>query len=351
MKKMISFYNDYSEGAHERILDTLVRTNRTQSAGYGTDEFCEEAKELIRRRLHKTETAIHFLVGGTQTNTTVIASVLKPYQGVIAADTGHIAAHESGAIEATGHKVLTLPHTDGKIDADQVEKLIRAHYDSESFEHQVQPGMVYISQPTEYGTIYTRSELEALHKVCRKFHIPLYADGARLGCALVCDGTDLTLGDMEDLCDIFYIGGTKMGALFGEAVVITDPAYQDCFRYMIKQKGGMLAKGRLLGIQFAELFRDDLYFDLARHAVRMAQKLAKGIAGLGYPFMLESPTNQIFPIFPDELIHQLEDKYSCSYWDWGRPDPQHSVTRMVTSWATDEKNVDSFLEDLKKLTK
>ena len=347
---MIRFYNDYSEGAHERILEKLAAINRTQTGGYGEDEYCEEAKALIRKRLHKPETAIHFLVGGTQTNTTVIASVLKPYQGVIAADTGHIAAHESGAIEATGHKVLTLPHTNGKISAEQVERLIRAHYDSESFEHQVQPGMVYISHPTEYGTIYSKAEMEALHNVCRKFHIPLFVDGARLGCALVCEESDMTLGDLEDLADIFYIGGTKMGALFGEAVVITDPAYQNCFRYMIKQKGGMLAKGWLLGVQFAELFRDDLYFDLARHAVKMAQKMAKGIAELGYSFMLDSPTNQIFPIFSDELIHQLEDKYACSYWDWGRPDPKHSITRIVTSWATEEKNVDAFLADLKKLT-
>ena len=347
---MISFFNDYSEGAHERILDALIRTNRLQSPGYGEDEYCGEAKSLIRRHFHKPETAIHFLVGGTQTNTTVIASVLKPYQGVVAADTGHIAVHESGAIEATGHKVLTLPHTNGKINGEQVERLIRAHYDSESFEHQVQPGMVYISHPTEYGTIYSKAELEALHKVCTRYHIPLFVDGARLGTALVCEGNDVSLSDLEDLADIFYIGGTKMGAMFGEAVVITNPAYQDCFRYMIKQKGGMLAKGRLLGIQFAELFRDDLYFDLARHAVRLAQKMAKGIADLGYPFMLESPTNQIFPIFPDELIHQLEEKFACSYWDWGRPDPKHSITRIVTSWATEEANADAFLADLKRLT-
>ena len=330
---MISFYNDYSEGAHEQIIEALTRTNRVQSPGYGEDEFCEEAKSLIRRHLKKPETAIHFLVGGTQTNTTVIASVLKPYQGVMAADTGHIAVHESGAVEATGHKVLTLSHTCGKINAGQVERLIRAHYDSESFEHQVQPGMVYISQPTEYGTIYSKAELEALHKVCTKFHIPLFVDGARLGTALVCEGGDATL----------------------EAVVINNPAYQDCFRYMIKQKGGMLAKGRLLGIQFAELFRGEeencLYFELARHAVRLAQKMAKGIKDLGYPFMLESPTNQIFPIFSDELIHQLEDSYACSYWDWGRPDPKHSITRIVTSWATEEANVDAFLADLERLTK
>lgn len=346
---MISFYNDYSEGAHERILDALIRTNRLQSGGYGEDEYCEEAKTLIRRYLRKKETEIHFLVGGTQTNTTVISAILKPWQGVIAADTGHIAVHESGAIEATGHKVLTLPHHEGKINASQIERLVRAHFDSESFEHQVQPGMVYISQPTEYGTIYSKAELKAISEICHKFHLPLFIDGARLGAALVCTENDLTIADLEELADVFYIGGTKNGALFGEAVVVSSPELTPCFRYMIKQKGGMLAKGRLLGIQFAELFRDDLYFDLARHAVELAQKLQKWLEELGFSFMLHSPTNQIFPIFPDELIHQLEDKYSCSYWDWGRTDPQHSITRIVTSWATPEEAVDAFLSDLRKL--
>lgn len=347
---MISFYNDYSEGAHERILDELARTNRLQSGGYGEDEYCEEAKTLICSHLRKKDTEIHFLVGGTQTNTTVIASILKPWQGVIAADTGHIAVHESGAIEATGHKVLTLPHHEGKINAGQIERLVRAHFDSESFEHQVQPGMVYISQPTEYGTIYTKAELQDISAVCRKFHLPLFIDGARLGAALVCAENDLTLADLEELADVFYIGGTKNGALFGEAVVVSSPELMPYFRYMIKQKGGMLAKGRLLGIQFAELFRDDLYFDLARHAVTLAQKLQKGIEDLGYSFMLKSPTNQIFPIFPDELIYKLEENYSCSYWDWGRTDPQHSITRIVTSWATPAEAVNAFLADLRKLS-
>ena len=347
---MISFYNDYSEGAHERILEALTETNRLQTGGYGEDPFCEEAREMIRQYLRKPESAIHFLVGGTQTNTTVIASVLKPYQGVIAPETGHIAVHESGAIEATGHKVLTLPQKDGKITAEQVEKLIRAHYDSESFEHQVQPGMVYISHPTEYGTVYSKDELQALHAVCKKFHIPLYLDGARLGCALVCEGNDLSLADIEELTDMFYIGGTKMGALFGEAVVFSNPEYNDCFRYMIKQKGGLLAKGRLLGIQFRELFRDGLYFEIGRHAVGIAQKMKREIEAMGYPFYMDSPTNQIFPVFPVEVIHRLEDDYNCSYWDWGRPDPKHSVTRICTSWATDEKDADAFLEDLRKIT-
>ena len=348
---MISFYNDYSEGAHERILEALSRTNRLQTPGYGEDEFCEEAKNLIRRHLRKPETEIHFLVGGTQTNTTVISAILKPWQGVIAADSGHIAVHESGAIEATGHKVLTIPNHEGKISAEQIERLVRAHFDSESFEHQVQPGMVYISQSTEYGTIYSKAELTEISNICHKYHLPLFVDGARLGAALVCEENNLTMADLEDLADVFYIGGTKNGALFGEAVVISSPELTPCFRYMIKQNGGMLAKGRLLGIQFAELFRDDLYFDLARHAVILAQKMQQEIEALGYPFMLKSPTNQIFPIFPDELIYQLEENFSCSYWDWGRIDPKHSITRIVTSWATPEEAVDVFLAELKKLTK
>ena len=347
---MIRFNCDYNEGAHPRILERLIETNFEQTAGYGEDPHCDRAKELILRACGNPKADVYLLVGGTQTNLTVIASALRPHQGALSAETGHINVHESGAIEATGHKVLTLPQTDGKISAEQVEKLIRAHYDSESFEHQVQPGMVYISHPTEYGTVYRKDELKALHDVCQKFHIPLYLDGARLGCALVCEGNDISLADLEELTDIFYIGGTKMGALFGEAVVITNPEYNFCFRYMIKQKGGMLAKGRLLGIQFRELFRDGLYFEIGRHAVGIAQKMKRGIEALGYPFFMDSPTNQIFPVFPVEVIHRLAEKYNCSYWDWGRPDPQHSVTRICTSWATEESNADAFLEDLKKIT-
>lgn len=345
---MICFMNDYSEGAHERIMDALMRTNREQTVGYGMDEYCAEAKQLIRKHLRKETTGIHFLVGGTQTNMTVISSILRPHQGVIAADSGHIAVHESGAIESTGHKVLTLPSDEGKISAEQVEKLIRAHYDDDTFEHQVQPGMVYISQPTEVGTIYSKKELSDMHAVCQKYKIPLYVDGARLGCALVCAQNDVTIADLEELTDVFYIGGTKMGALFGEAVVFSNPIYDKDFRYLIKQKGGMFAKGRLLGIQFAELFRDSLYFDIGRHADAMARKLESGIRELGYPFGVQSPTNQIFPIFPDTLLQELSEKYMVSY--WGRIDATHSLVRLCTSWATEEKNVDAFLADLKQLT-
>ncbi len=347
---MISFLNDYSEGAHEQILDALYRTNRCQSNVYGMDEYCEKARQMIRKHLKNEQSEIHFLVGGTQTNTTVISSILKPYQGVIAPETGHIAGHETGAIEATGHKVLTIPPVNAKISAEQIEKIVRSHFDSESFEHQVQPGMVYISQPTEYGTIYSKAELIAIHEVCSKYHLPLFVDGARLGCALACKENDVSIADLEELADVFYIGGTKMGALFGEAIVISNPELRPCFRYMIKQKGGMLAKGRLLGLQFIELFRDDLYFETGRHAVDLAQKLKAGIAALGYPFFIDSPTNQIFPVFPDELLEKLSEKYLLSYWDWGRVDETHSVTRMVTSWATEEKNVNEFLSDLEKLT-
>ena len=345
---MISFMNDYSEGAHERIIEALTRSNLEQTVGYGMDEYCQLAKEMIRAKLNKASSNIHFLVGGTQTNMTFIAAVLKPWQGVIAADTGHIAVHESGAVEASGHKVLTLPNTDGKINAEQVERLIRDHYASESFEHTVQPGMVYISQPTELGTIYHRDELEALSKVCRQYQIPLYVDGARLACALTCEGNDISLTDLEEFTDAFYIGGTKMGAIFGEALVITNPRYHACFRYMIKQRGGLLAKGRLLGIQFIELFKDDLYFEIGRHANRMARKLETGIRELGYNFGSQSPTNQIFPIFSDELIAQLSEKYLFEHWE--RIDLTHSMIRLVTSWATKEENVDAFLKDLKDLS-
>lgn len=346
---MVSFTNDYSEGAHERIIEALGRTNREQTPGYGMDDYCEMAKQLIATHLNKPSTNIHFLVGGTQTNMTVIAAFLKPWQGVIAADTGHIAVHESGAIEATGHKVLTIPGSDGKINAEQVETLIRTHYDDDAFEHTVQPGMVYISQPTELGTIYSLKEIAALHEVCLRYQIPLYVDGARLACALTCPENDVTLADLEELTDAFYIGGTKMGALFGEALVICNPRYHACFRYMIKQRGGMLAKGRLLGLQFCELFKDDLYFEIGRYANAMARKLEAGIRDLGYEFGAGSPTNQIFPIFPDEVIAQLNEKYSFNF--WSRIDMDHSMVRLVTSWATEESNVDAFLRDLAACTK
>lgn len=343
-----AFINDYSEGAHEKIMEAMVSTNRKQTVGYGMDEYCARAAELISAHLHNPKSKVHFLVGGTQTNLTVISSILRPHQGAISADTGHINTHESGAIEATGHKVLTIPSPDGKITAEQVKELVEAHINDATFEHTVQPGMVYISHPTEVGTIYSKKELTELRAVCDQYELPLFVDGARLGCALTAEDSDVTLFDLAHLSDLFYIGGTKMGALFGEALVINNPALQKDFRYQIKQKGGMLAKGRLLGIQFEQLFTDDLYFELAKHANRMASKLREGIAALGYAFFAESPTNQIFPVLPRTLLEKLGEDYGFAF--WCRVDDTHDAIRLCCSWATDEEMVDELLKDLKKLS-
>ncbi|MBP1578030.1 MAG: aminotransferase class I/II-fold pyridoxal phosphate-dependent enzyme [Oscillospiraceae bacterium] len=343
-----SFLNDYSEGAHENIIRTLTETNRVQTVGYGKDEYCLRAKRHIQAALGCGHSRVHFLVGGTQVNLTVISSVLRPYQGVISAETGHVNVHESGAIEATGHKVLALPAKEGKITAKQIDDLLKAHFEDSAAEHTVQPGMVYISQPTELGTIYSKAELSAIYDVCHKRDIPLFIDGARLGCALTSDDNDLEMGDLAELCDIFYIGGTKMGALFGEALVINNPVYDKDFRYMIKQRGGMLAKGRLLGLQFEALFTNDLYFDLARHANEAAKKLANGIAALGYKFAAKPVTNQIFPIFPKSIIKQLETEYLFEF--NSHYDEENDVVRFCTSWATDMDKIDEFLKVLELIT-
>ncbi len=346
---MISFMNDYSEGAHPRIMEALNRTNLEQTVGYGMDEYCAEAADLIRKRIGRPDAAVHFMVGGTPTNVTVIAAALRPYQGAIAASTGHIAVHESGAVEGTGHKVLTIPTENGKINAEQIERLIRAHFDSETHEHEVQPGIVYISQPTELGTLYSKSELSDISRVCRKFHIPLYIDGARLAAALASEQNDLSIEDLAQLTDVFYIGGTKMGCLIGEALVINDPRIDDDFRYMIKRQCGLLAKGRLLGIQFAELFRDGLYEEIGRDTMSQAVRLREGLKDLGCKFLVDSPTNQIFPIFSDELIAELREKYRFEL--WSRVDMTHTAVRFVTSWATKPENVDALLRDVKALMK
>lgn len=340
--------NDYSEGAHERIMEAMVRTNRQQTCGYGMDEVCDEARKLILKQLNHPSD-IHFLVGGTQTNFTFISAVLRPHQGVISTEVGHINVHESGAVEATGHKVLVIPSKDGKLTAEAVEKYIQAHYNDGSAEHMVQPGMVYISNPTEIGTIYCKAELEKLHAVCCKYAIPFFMDGARLGCALTSPENDVTLEDLAKLTDAFYIGGTKMGALFGEALVINNPELNRDFRYILKQKGGMLAKGRLLGIQFGELFRDTLYFDLAKHANAMARKLEKGISELGYSFLVDSPTNQIFPVFPKDVLKWIQEEFSVTYWE--EYDETKDAVRLCTSWATEEAMVDAFIERLSKYGK
>ncbi|MEA0562275.1 threonine aldolase family protein [Lysinibacillus irui] len=344
---MIRFENDYAEGAHPKILQQLVATNEEQSPGYGMDEHSEKARAYIKKAIADEQADIHFLVGGTQTNTTVIASILRLHQGVIAATTGHIAVHETGAIEATGHKVLTLPSDDGKLTATQVKACIEGHWQDSTHEHMVQPGIVYISHPTENGTTYSKAELTALSDVCREYGLPLFLDGARLGYGLVAQDSDLSLAEIAKLCDVFYIGGTKMGALFGEAVVIVNPAYQKDFRYMIKQRGGLLAKGRLLGIQFETLFEDQLYMGISHHAVDMAMLIRQAFIDKGFDLRYDSKTNQQFPILPNSLLATLGEKYSFSIWE--AFDDLHTVVRFCTSWATKKENVDRLIEDIQQL--
>ena len=342
---MIRFESDYLEGALPQIMYRLMSTNFEQTAGYGCDPYCESARELIKKECAAPDADIHFLAGGTQTNMTVIAAALRPHQGVLAAETAHIEAHETGAIEATGHKVITLDSTDGKINAKQVEEYVLRHRADESFEHIVQPAMVYISQPTETGTVYTLSELEELSAVCRRLGILLYVDGARLACALACEGTP-KLPDLARLCDVFYIGGTKHGTLFGEAVVILNDALKKDFRYIIKQHGGMLAKGRLLGLQFDELFSDGSYYEVGRNEVRLAQKIADAFKKKGIELYYDSPTNQIFPVLSDEQIMKLSETYSFSV--QGKT-PGGTVTRFCTSWATTDAVADKLIKDIEEL--
>lgn len=341
---MILFNSDYTEGAHPRILERLIETNLEQTTGYGEDAYCEAAREAIRKVCDAPEADVHFLVGGTQANFTVISSALKPYQGVLCADTGHINVHETGAVEACGHKVLALPGKDGKITAEQIRNAYDLHWSDESHEHIAQPKMVYISHPTELGTLYTKGELEEIGRVCRECGLYLFLDGARLGYGLMAPGTDVTIADIAKICDVFYIGGTKVGALFGEAVVIMNPQLKPDFRYCIKQKGGMLAKGRLLGIQFLELFRDGLYFEIAKHAIDMAMILKEGLKEKGYSFFMDSVTNQQFIMIEDEKLEKIREKYGVTYQQ--RYDETHSVIRLCTSWATTEENVRSLLADL-----
>jgi threonine aldolase len=338
---MYSFTNDYSEGAHPRILKALLETNLEQTEGYGEDRFTLEAVELLKRRIGPVEVDIHFLSGGTQTILTALSAFLRPHEAAIAANTGHIFVHETGAIEATGHKVISVTVSDGKLTAPAVQAAVEVHTD----EHMVKPRLVYISNPTEIGSIYKKGELQELSRFCREKNLYLYLDGARLGSALCSEENDLDLPELARLVDAFYIGGTKCGALIGEALVICRDALKDDFRYHLKQKGALLAKGRVLGLQFRELFRDDLYFDLARHANAMASLLKKGITAAGFGFMTPSPSNQLFPVLPNGLITKLQEKYSFHVWE--KIDADHSAIRLVTSWATDEAAVRALIEDLK----
>ena len=344
---MLYFNNDYAEGCHQSILDALVKTNMEQTLGYSKDSYCAAAREKIRKACGNDNLAVHFLVGGTQTNLTVIDAALRPHQGALCASSGHIHVHETGAVEATGHKVLTLPSTDGKITARQVEQAVLAHRADGAFEHIVQPKLVYISNPTELGTLYTKQELEELSAVCQKLGLYLFLDGARLGYGLMAKGNDLTMADIARLCDVFYIGGTKVGALFGEAVAIRNPALAEDFRYIIKQHGGMLAKGRLLGIQFDTLFTDDLYYKISAHADAMADRLRDTLTEIGAPLLVPGTTNQVFAILPDTLLEELAKTVTFS--EQERVSDTHRAVRFCTSWATKAENVDTLCRKLKEL--
>ena len=340
---MYSFTNDYSEGAHPRILQAMLEANLVQNTGYSLDTHTNHAIQLIRDEIQSPNAQIHMISGGTQTNLITIAAALRPYQAVISASTGHINVHETGAIEATGHKVLTMQTPDGKLTPALVQQVLEFHTD----EHMVQPKMVYISNSTEVGTQYSKSELEALSHICRLNELYLFMDGARLGSALTSPVNDLTLADIANLTDVFYIGGTKNGALFGEALVILRDELKPDFRFMIKQRGAMLAKGWLLGIQFEELFQHHLFYEMASHANTMAQKLRTALIDCGYSFAYNSQTNQLFPIFPDTVIEQLAKDFTFNLDQ--RIDETHSSIRLVTSWATTDEGVEEFIQTLKAI--
>lgn len=344
---MIQFQCDYNEGAHPLIIKRLTETNMEQTVGYGEDPHCEEARRLIKQACQSDNADVHFLVGGTQANTTVIAHILRPYQGVLAATSGHINVHETGAIESTGHKVLAIPTEDGKLTAKQIDEAMQAHIHEDGPEHMVQPGMVYLSFPTEIGTIYSHDELKAIRTVCDKYDLPLFVDGARLGYGLCSPECDLTLPQLAQLADVFYIGGTKVGALFGEAVVIMNEALKRDFRYSIKQHGGMLAKGRLLGLQFATLFTGNLYFDIAQHAIDEAMRIKAALQAKGIGFLIDSPTNQQFPIFTDTQIATLSEHFMLSLWQ--RIDEEHTAMRICTSWATKSESTDALIRAIENL--
>lgn len=332
---MLSFENDYIAGAHPKILERLLETNMELLPGYGTDPYSEHAKEKIRKACHLPQADVHFLTGGTQTNATVISTLLHDYEGVIAADSGHISVHEAGAIEYTGHKVLTIPAVEGKLEAGGLREFLESFYADENHAHMVYPGMVYISWPTEMGTLYSKAELTAIAEICRQYRILLYLDGARLGYGLMSEACDLTLPELAEHCDVFTIGGTKVGALCGEAVVFKKPV--PCFLTSVKKRGALLAKGRLTGIQFDTLFTDGLYFEISAHAIQMADKMKEIFYAAGLQFFLDSPTNQQFLILDNSLLKRLQEELVFSFWE--SYDAEHTVVRFVTSWSTDEEDL------------
>jgi threonine aldolase len=340
--KMYSFKNDYSEGAHPRILNALIETNLVQDEGYGEDRYSKEAIQRIKEKIESSNVDIHFISGGTQINLIAISAFLRPHEAAIAVSSGHILGHETGAIEATGHKIISVIGKNGKLSPLDLQGVLDGHPD----EHMVKPKLVYISNSTEIGSIYTKSELQDLHDFCHCNQLILYMDGARLGSALCSEGNDLQLSDLPKLVDAFYIGGTKNGALIGEALVICRDSLKEDFRYHIKQKGALLAKGRLVGIQFLELFRDNLFFDLANHANKMAGLIRDELNNANVTFLTHSPSNQLFPILPNSVITELQKNYAFHIWE--KVDSDSSAIRFVTSWATKEEEVNSLIEDLKK---
>ena len=342
---MIRFECDYTTGAHPKILEALVNTNAEGCPGYGVDLHCEHAREMLRELCQAPEAGVHFLVGGTQANTTVIAAALRPHQGVVCAETGHINVHETGAIEATGHKVLALPAAEGKITARQIDQYCQDHFDNEAWEHMVQPGMVYLSLPTELGTVYTLAELEEISQTARRWKLPLFVDGARLACGLA--ASDVTLPDLARLCDVFYLGGTKAGLLFGEAVVIPNPDLDHDFRYLIKQHGGMLAKGRLLGVQFEAFLTDHLFEEIGRQEGAQAMRRREAFLAKGWDLFVDSASNQQFPILPNGAVAVLRHKYSFEVWE--KVDQAHTAVRFCTSWSTTDEDVDALIADIQRL--
>ena len=341
---MKRFESDYLEGAHPDVLRALIETNGEQTPGYGEDPHCEAARALLRERCALPEGEVQFLVGGTQTNMTVIAAALRPYEAVLCADTGHINVHETGAVEGTGHKCIALQSRDGRISASQISVAAAMLDDNE---HVAKPAMVYISMSTELGTVYNRAQLRDIYLTCQKLGLYLFIDGARLGYALAAPTGDLTAADIAEMCDVFTVGGTKMGALFGEAIVINHPALKKHFRHMMKHQGGLLAKGWLLGVQFSALMADGLYFQLGQKAVKQAMRIRTALLEKGIPLHVDSPTNQLFPIFSDEQVEALEEDFALEFQE--RVDESHVVLRVCTSWATPERNVTAFIEKINKL--
>ncbi len=340
LENVLSFESDYITGAHPKILEHLINTNEAVCGCYGQDTYTKSAVEKIKTACKNNDIDVFLLTGGTQTNSIIISSMLKNYEGVVSADTGHIALHEAGAVEYTGHKVLTIPEHSGKIEADELDGYISGFYNDENHEHMVFPGMVYISHPTEYGTLYTKQELKNISQVCEKYNIPLYCDGARLGYAIMSENTDVTLEDISRYCHAFYIGGTKMGALCGEAVVFNKNYTPEHFLTMVKQHGAMIAKSRLTGVQFDALFTDDLYFEIGRHGIEMARKLKNLFMQKGYGLYIDSYTNQQFVVLENAKMNELREKVAFSYWE--KLDETHTVVRFATCWSTKDEDIDAL---------